>query len=87
MAIWPNEIDTVGDLQRALADYDPDTPIRWAAQPSYPMEYTIGQVVCTPDDAEGDGTVRHDPPVVWLGERAQVGYLPELAANALGWPQ
>ena len=51
------------------------------------MEYTIGQVVRTPDDAEGDGTVRHDPPVVWLGERAQVGYLPELAANALGWSQ
>ncbi|WP_434447683.1 hypothetical protein [Lentzea sp. E54] len=87
MDVWPDQIDTVGDLQDALEQYDRATPIRWAARPSYPMEYTIGQVVCTPDDAEGDGTVRHDPPVVWLGERAQVGYLPELAANALGWSQ
>ena len=87
MATWPNQIDTVGDMQAALAQYDPATPIRWAGQPRYPMEYTIGQVVCTPGDAEGDGTVRHDPPVVWLGERAQVGYLPSLAANALGWSE
>ncbi|MCP2243309.1 hypothetical protein [Lentzea aerocolonigenes] len=82
---WPDDIDTVGDLQDALARYDRATPIRWAARPSYPMEYTIGPVVCTPDDTEGDGTARHDPPVVWLGERGQVGYLPELAADALGW--
>jgi hypothetical protein len=82
---WPNQIDTVGDLQTALARYNPDTPIRWAAQPRHSLEYTIGQVVCTPDDAEGDGTVRTDSPVVWLGAGEQVGYLPALAASALGW--
>jgi hypothetical protein len=43
--------------------------------------------VCTPDDAEGDGTPRTDPPVVWLGEGEQIGYLPGLASNALGWSQ
>ncbi|GGN23873.1 hypothetical protein GCM10011609_76990 [Lentzea pudingi] len=87
MAIWPNQIDTVGDLQDALEQYDRATPIRWAAQPGNPFEYTIGPVVRTPDDADGDGTEHHDPPVVWLGERDQVGYLPDLAANALGWSQ
>jgi hypothetical protein len=85
MTAWPNQIHTVGDLQTALAHYNPDTPIRCAAQPGHPLEYTIGQVVCTPDDAEGDGTVRTDPPVVWLGAGEQVGYLPAFAASSLGW--
>jgi hypothetical protein len=78
-------IATVGELIAALDRYDPTTPVRLATQPGYPMEHTLGQVVCTPDDAEGDGTPRTDPPVVWLGEGQQVGNLPGLARNALGW--
>lgn len=80
-------IATVGELIAALDHYDEDTPVRWAHQPGHPMEYTIGQVVCTPHDAEGDGTPPSpsDPPVVWLGEGQQVGSLPALATNALRW--
>lgn len=80
-------IATVGDLIAALDRYDPTTPVRLATQPGHPIEHTLGQVVCTPDDAEGDGTPRTDLPVVWLGEGEQVGYLPGLARDALGWSQ
>jgi hypothetical protein len=80
-----NQITTVRDLIAALIVYDLDTPIRLATQPGHPIEHTLGQVVCTPDDAEGDGTPRTDPPVVWLGEGQQVGYLPGLARSALEW--
>ena len=66
---------TVGDLITALSGYDPTTPLRIAAQPGYPMEH----------DAEADGTPPTDPPVVWLGTGKQVGYLPRIAADALGW--
>jgi hypothetical protein len=106
MPLYPNRVDTVGDLIAALSDYDPDIPIRWAAQPRWAMAYTIGPVVCTPDDAEGgdgnhdnslgDNANSHtaggaddesdgDGPVVWLGEGRQIGYLPGVAASALGW--
>jgi hypothetical protein len=85
MTSWMNQINTVGDLQALLARYNPDTPIRWAAQPRHPLEYTIGQVVCTPYDAAGDGTECDEPPVVWLGADEQVGYLPAPAISALGW--
>lgn len=105
MPLYPNRVDTVGDLIAALSDYDPDIPIRWAAQPSSAMAYTIGPIACTPEDAEGGGW-RHDyslgdnaashtsadadadagdGPVVWLGEGRQIGYLPGVAAIALGW--
>jgi hypothetical protein len=82
MPCYPNRVDTVGELMAALEDYDPDTPIRWAAQPSWPFEYTLGAVVRTPED---DDTEPTDSPVVWLGEGTQVGYLSDSAANALGW--
>jgi hypothetical protein len=78
-------IETVGDLLAALEDYDHDTPIRWAAQPAWPFEYTVGAVVETPADAEGDGTPPTEEPVVWLVEGEQLGYLPGSAADALGW--
>lgn len=113
MPVYPNRVDTVGDLIAALGDYDPDLPVRWAAQPSWPLAYSIGPVICTPDDADRHDRDDHDPgsngpgrhdhgdnptagnpnadgsdadtPVVWLGEGQQLGYLPGIAANALGW--
>ncbi|MFI7680976.1 hypothetical protein [Actinophytocola sp. NPDC049390] len=56
---------TVGDVIAVLSGYDPTTPVRIAGQPHHPMEHHLARVVCTPDDAEGDGTPRIDPPVVW----------------------
>lgn len=85
MPFYPDRVDTVGDLIEALTEYDPATPIRWAAQPNHPFEYTLGKVVRTPQDADDDGTESAGGPVVWLGEGAQVGLLPDLAANALEW--
>jgi hypothetical protein len=76
---------TVGDLIAAPSGYDPATPLRIAAQPGYPMEHLLARVVCTPDDAERDGTPPADPRVVRLGTGDQVGYLPASAADALGW--
>jgi hypothetical protein len=83
--MYDNHITTVGDAIAALSGYNPTTPLRIAIQPGYPMEHHLAQIVCTPDDAEGDGTVRTDPPVVWLGVGEQIGCLPALAASALGW--
>lgn len=85
MEYGANAINTVGELIAALQRYDADTPVRWAAQPSWPMEYTIGQVACTPDDADNHGRRPTCDPVVWLGEGHQVDYLPGIASNALGW--
>lgn len=79
------DIATVGDLIAALGQYDPTAQVRLATQPGYPLENLLARVACTPDDAEYEGPTRTDPPVVWLGAGTQVGYLPALAANALGW--
>lgn len=76
---------TVGDVIAALSGYDPTTPLRIATQPGHPMAHHLARVVCTPDDAEGDGTPPADPPMVWLGIGEHVGYLPAPAADALGW--
>jgi hypothetical protein len=78
-------IATVGDLIAALDRYDPAAPVRFATQPGYPLEHTLGRVVRTPDDTDGDGTPPIGSPVVWLGIGEQVGYLPAPAADALGW--
>lgn len=78
-------VATVGDLIAALHQYDPAALVRLATQPHYPVENLLAWVACTPDDAEYGGLTRTDPPVVWLGAGEQVGYLPALAANALGW--
>ncbi|EWC64546.1 hypothetical protein UO65_0153 [Actinokineospora spheciospongiae] len=76
---------TVGDLIAALSVHDPAAPVRFATQPGHPMEHVLDRVVCTPDDAESDGTTPTDPPVVWIGVGEQIGYLPASAADALRW--
>lgn len=56
-----DQIATVGDLIAALDRYDPATPVRLATQPGHPIEHTPGQVVCTPNDAEGDADILAPP--------------------------
>lgn len=80
-------IDIVGELIAALADYDPDTPIRLAIQPRWPCAYTLGGVAHTLDDADGTGTDPTGEPVVWIAVGRQVDYLPAIARDALGWSQ
>jgi len=51
--------------------------VRWAAQPSWPMEYTI-----EPNWAE---TEEGDDVVIYLAEDQQLGYLPGAVKEYLGW--
>jgi hypothetical protein len=110
----------IGDLIDALQEFDESTEVRIAHQPTYPLEYSIGEVaedighrhspVCIPgDDDKGESAVWYcadpdcgkefdreprdydlaeDPDassVVYIGEGAQLGYLPGSAADTLGW--
>ena len=62
---------TAGELVDLLTEYDRDTPVHLATQPSWPMEYTLARAV-----TESDG-------VVYLAEDHQVGYLPGAVTTAL----
>jgi hypothetical protein len=80
------DITTVGELVTALTAYPPQTRIQLAVAPGYPQAATIGAIACSPDDAHH---ARRPPDtdaerVVWIGEGTQIGYLPEIARNALG---
>jgi hypothetical protein len=79
-------ITTVGELVAALTAYPAEVAVRLAVAPGYPQAATIGVIACSPDDADHDGR-EPDPQVervVWIGEGAQIGYLPEIARDALG---
>ncbi|ETK35740.1 hypothetical protein GCM10009530_69000 [Microbispora corallina] len=65
-------IETVGDLIEALERFDPDLEIRFAVQPRMPMGYRVGPL------AEFDD-------ILWIGEATSDGYVPDGAANRLGW--
>lgn len=82
-----NQLGTVGELIAALSGYAPTTPLRIAVQPNYPMAHHLAQVVSTPTAAHGIRPQHTAPGVVWLGTGDQVGYLPGLAARALGWSE
>ncbi len=85
---------TVRELINLLEDHDAHAEVRIAHQPSWPFEYSIGDIVaCDPGDEDeegecgdgGDASRGHEPPVVYIGEREQLGYLPGSACRALGW--
>jgi hypothetical protein len=78
---------TVGELIEVLQDMNPDSEVRWAAQPAWPFEYAIENVVVVreshdPDDEEG---VCDLEPVVYLVEGEQLGYLPQYVCDEIGW--
>jgi hypothetical protein len=80
------EITTVGELVTVLTAYPPQTRVQLAVAPGYPQAATIGAIACSPDDADHGGRPP-DPDqerVVWIGEGTPIGYLPEIARNALG---
>ena len=103
---------TINDLIQTLTDLrdqngdDGDIDVRIAMQPSWPFEYSIGDVQLVNEDQdeedendgdEGGGTMigvedarpsaRPDakPPVVYLAEGSQLGYLPGHVTSMLGW--
>jgi hypothetical protein len=77
---------TVNELIMLLEDMDGDTEVRLAMQPSWPFEYSIGGIVRVSSledeeyDDEGNGES-----VVYIGEGTQMGYLPNIVKNELGW--
>jgi hypothetical protein len=70
---------SVRDLISALEDYDENAEVRIAIQPSWPLEYTLGDVVCSDsigEAEEADETDEGQPVVVYLTEGTQIGYAP-----------
>ena len=70
---------TVGELLEMLEGFDQEAEIRIAMQPSWPMEYTIAGMAITEDYGEEHGKV------VYIAEGRQLGYLPGVAKDDLGW--
>lgn len=74
--------DLIDSLEALAEEHGDETDVRLAHQPSWPFEHAIGQIVAVglDDEAEED-----QPAVVYIGESSQIGYLPGVAASALGW--
>lgn len=78
-------IDLIENLQRCLEDNDDeDMEVRFAQQPSWPFEYSIGPDVETVDLSQEDHP-SEEKKVVYLVEGSQLGYLPGVVAEAIGW--
>jgi len=77
--------DLIEELEM-IADENDDgqeIEVRFASQPSWPFEYSIDGVVIAPkfDDQDNDT----GQTIVYLGEGQQLGYLPIVVKNELGW--
>jgi len=67
---------TVRDILNRLDALDPETEVRFAFQPNWPLEYSIDDIV----EVNIDGQE-----VVYLGQGEQIGYLQEEVVKALSW--
>lgn len=118
---------TVAELIEQLQLCEPEAEVRLAQQPTYPFEYSVGEVheidprdeydivydtfdgagYFVIDDSESGEPIagpfylhedakrwveskleeldEHAPPVVYVGEGKQLGYLPGVAKRQLGW--
>jgi len=85
---------TVRDLKNMIEDLDDDTEVRFASQPGWPFEYSISDVqlvtLSEPDDCENleEDENAEEPEfeeVVYLVEGNQIGYLPGVVREAIGW--
>lgn len=83
---------TVQDLRDALEGLDPDMPVRIASQPSWPFEYEIADaVVSNPRDEQDEESIEVggrfpiDDDTFYLVEGRQIGYLPGMVRDAVGW--
>lgn len=76
---------TVAELLEELAEMDPDAEVRLAVQPRWAFEYSIAAVVEVPAVENESVPGNERPPIVYLGEGAQLGYLPGYVREELGW--
>jgi len=83
----------VRDLKNVLEDLDDDMEVRFASQPNWPFEYSITDAVVIDlseeyyeDDEEEKINPDAEPnEIVYLVEGQQLGYLPGLVSNKIGW--
>ena len=80
-------ITTVGELIARLEDYDPETPIMLAHQPSWPLAETLAGIVGPedremPSDDEVDPDEAAEPDTVWL---VAGGHAWDRSPYAPGW--
>lgn len=87
---------TVGELMERLDQLDPDSEVRWAAQPSWPFEYSIADVVPViedeiVDEEDAEEAMQEIPEspkrddIIYLVEGTQIGYLPSHVCKEIGW--
>ena len=68
---------TVGEILDILTDLPEDLEVRFAFQPSWPLEYEISDVVPV--------TTENGDEVVYIVQGEQIGYLDSNAAAELRW--
>ena len=73
---------TVRQLIEELQFMNQDANVRFASQPNWPFEYSIGDIVSA--DVENRSTGEEEE-VIYLAEGRQIGYLPGEAKDALMW--
>ncbi len=89
---------TVGEMKELLEDMDDEMEVRIAHQPSWPLQYTVGDVIDAPifdlddleDDPENDEVIVPDDceRVAYIVEGSQHHedpYLPYSVRSAIGW--
>lgn len=81
---------TVGQLLAELEGLDEDIEVRFASQPSYPLQYHIDQatVVFPEHDEDEPEDEQETATFVYLSEGGQVydrPYLPGYVCEAIGW--
>ena len=74
-------------LQDVVAEFGDQVEVRWAAQPRWAFEYSIGdvQVATLKASRHARAAGAQDETVIYLAEGQQIGYLPAAASVALGW--
>jgi hypothetical protein len=82
----------VRDLKRFLENMGDDVEVRFASQPNWPFEYNIEDIYMVDlneQNEENDDMVVEDEyepdEVVYLVEGNQIGYLPGIVKNTIGW--
>jgi hypothetical protein len=82
-----NVRDLINELETLAEEFGDEAEVRLAHQPRWALEYAIGEVVgAAPVRARRTPRRREEQAAcIWIGEGAQLGYLGERGARALGW--
>tara|TARA_R100000951_G_scaffold50728_2_gene42802 strand:+ start:16885 stop:17133 length:249 start_codon:yes stop_codon:yes gene_type:complete len=70
-----------------VAEVNPDAEVRLASQPNWPFEWSISNVLEVDlgvEDEDGCSSGQEGT-IVYIAEGSQLGYLPGVAKDELGW--